>query len=177
MIEVEAKAKIFKPRAFIERARRLGIFKGRERKLDEYFSLESLRKYPKESLRIRKRKGFYEVNFKRRISYVKGVYAKKEVEFRVSDIKGFLSLIQNFGFKKWLIKEKESEIYELKKNFHIEINTVKGLGSFIEVEYLALPSEIKKAREEVLEVMSKLGIGENEIVKEGYTRMLWDKRH
>lgn len=176
MIEVEAKIKISDVGEFRKRAQALGRYVGEERKSDDYYTLESLDKYPKRSLRIRKTGRNYVVNFKQRISYKNSVHAKKEVEFRVSDIAGFLALIENFGFRKWLRKEKATELYEIGKNFHIEINNVRGLGWFVEVEYLSSLASVGRARRRVFEVIKKLGASEKDIVKDGYTKMLWDKR-
>ena len=72
-------------------------------------------------------------------------------------------------------KEKTSEVYEINKLFHIEINHVKKLGWFLEIEYLADKKGVEKARQRVLEVMKKLGIEKQKIIKDGYTKMLWDK--
>ena len=110
MIEVEAKIKISSPEVFRRNIKKLAKFIGKERKTDYYYTLESLKNYPGKSLRIRKRKGFYEINFKQRLSYVKGIHAKNEHEFKVKDVAPFLDLIKEFGFKQWLIKEKISEI-------------------------------------------------------------------
>jgi len=116
------------------------------------------------------------VNFKKRIFYDHGVHAKKETEFEVSDIHGFTRLINDFGFRKWLTKEKYTELYEIKKNFHIELNHVKNLGWYIEIEYLCKSKDILKAKKEVLNVLSKLHLHKRDIVKEGYTKLLWDKK-
>ena len=125
MIEVEAKVKISSPDEFRKKIKLIGKYKGKEKKVDDYYTIEELNQYPKKSLRIRRRKGFYEINFKQRVSYDHSVYAKKEVEFKVSNLDGFLNLIKDFGFKKWLRKEKKTELYQNNKNFHIEINNVK----------------------------------------------------
>ncbi|MEI6849817.1 MAG: class IV adenylate cyclase [archaeon] len=176
MIEVESKARIINPEKLRVLAQKIGHYKGKERKVDDYYSLEPKGKYPQKSLRIRKRSGFYEVNFKQRIFYKNGVHAKKETEFKVSDIEDFLRLIGDFGFRKWLTKEKYTELYEIKKNFHIELNHVKNLGWFVEVEYLSSLKEAHGVAKEVRLVMEKLGINKKDIVKEGYTKLLWDKK-
>ncbi|MEM4271773.1 MAG: class IV adenylate cyclase [Candidatus Pacearchaeota archaeon] len=177
MIEVEAKVAISNPETIRKKARQLGKFSGKKTKIDDYYTLENLQKYPKKSLRIRKMDGYYVINFKQSLGYKKGVHAKKEVEFKVSDISNFLRLIEDFGFKKWLTKEKESEIYKISKNFQIELNKVKGLGWFVEVEYLANPGELKSARKKVNEVMAKLGFKRKDAIKAGYTKQLWQKCH
>src|SRR3989344_1783865 len=136
MIEVETKAKIISPERFRIRAQKIGRYKGKERKVDDYYTLESTKHYPQKSLRIRRRSGFFEVNFKERLSYKDNIYAKNETEFKIADIRDFLRLLNEFGFKKWLTKEKYTEIYEIKNNFHIELNHLKNLGWFVEIEYL-----------------------------------------
>lgn len=177
MIEVESKAKINDSNAFRIAARSLGRFVGKQEKIDDYYTLEKPGRYPKKSLRIRKRQGHYEINFKHSLGYQHGVHAKKETEFIVKDVNDFLAVINEFGFRKWLRKEKTTELYEIGKNFHIELNNVKGLGWFVEVEYLADEQHIAYARKKVEEVLVKLGIKKNQIIKPGYTKMLWDKRH
>ena len=175
MIEVEAKATIENLSEIKKKAAKIGKYIGHKRKTDEYYTLENLSKYPKKSIRIRKKKGKYEVNFKRKLSYIKGVHAKKEVELKIQDISGFKALIKDFGFKKWLGKEKETYLYKIKKNFNIEINKVKNLGWFLEIEYLCLPEEINKARNEVLKVAELLGVRKKDIIEKGYTKILWEK--
>ncbi len=176
MIEVEAKVKIDYPKECRAMARKYGRFVGVQEKIDDYYTLENVKSYPKKSLRIRRKNNIYEVNFKQKISLLEGVYAKKESEFKVSDIESFLELIGDFGFKKWLRKYKRSEIYEVSKKFHIEINFVKGLGWFLEVEYLANKGEVRKAREKVYSMIRKFGYTEKNVVQDGYTKLLWEKR-
>lgn len=175
MIEVEAKIRIENPKEFRKKAAAIARFKGIEKKTDDYYTLDDLSHYPEKSLRIRKHKNKYEINFKTKISYESGIHSKKETEFTASNISDFLALINDFGFRHWLRKEKISEVYELEKNFHIEINNVKNLGWFLEIEYLAKPSEIDKAQKKILAVFEKLGINHKHIIREGYTKMLWDK--
>ena len=177
MIEVEAKIKIASPEIFRKNCRKFARFIRKEKKIDYYYTLENLKQYPKKSLRIRKRKGLYEVNFKQRLSYIKGVHAKNEHEFILNDISTFLDLIKDFGFKQWLIKEKISEIYRIGNNFNIEINFVKHLGWFIEIEYLTDKKGIPNARNKILDIINRLKINKNNIIKEGYTKLLWNQKN
>jgi predicted adenylyl cyclase CyaB len=177
MIEVEAKVFVKHPEAIRKKAGILGKFIGKEEKIDDYYTLESLKKRPEKSLRIRKVDGYHIVNFKKPEAYARGVWAKKEVEFRTSNIADFLRLMHDFGFRKWLTKEKVCEIFEIKKNFHIELNNVKGLGWFIEVEYLAKEKNVETARKEVYRVLRELGYSKKDTIKAGYTKQLWDKKY
>lgn len=176
MIEVESKIFVENPNAIRERAKMLGKYSGTELKIDDYFTRESIDRYPKESMRVRKVNGFYITNFKQRLSYEHGVHAKKEIEHIVKDIRSLMRVMAAFGFRKWLRKEKRCEIYEIKKNFHIELNYVKKLGWFVEIEYLVKKvSQIKSARQEVVRVIEALGLDERDAIKKGYTKMLWEK--
>ena len=176
MIEVETKIRVANPKKIRKEARKLGRFIGTEFKVDDYYALNVDDKYPGRSLRIRKVNGFYIVNFKHGLSYKKGVHAKKEVEFKVSNINDFLNLIRDFGFKRWLRKEKRCEIYKIKDNFQIELNNVKNLGWFVEIEFLVKKeSEIKKARDNVANIIRKLGLDERNAIKKGYTKMILEK--
>jgi len=177
MIEVESKIKVLNPKKIRKDIRAIAKHKETIKKTDDYYSPGPKDKYPRKALRIRKLNNHYQINFKQRISYINGVHAKKESEFTVSDIKSFIVLIKNMGYRKRLTKHKISEVYEVKKNFHIELNFVRQLGWFLEIEYLALPNQIKKARKEVREIMKKLKIKNSQIEKAGYTKMLWDKNH
>ena len=133
--------------------------------------------YPTKSLRVRKLNNIHQVNFKHWLPGKSKIDPKKEVEFQVSNINDFLSLITEFGFKKWITKNKVSEVYEIKPNFHIEINNVQGLGWFLEVEYLAKKDEVQTARRKVIDLIKSLGFKEKDVVKPGYTKLLWDKIH
>lgn len=176
MIEVEAKAHIRNLKLISAKAKQIGKYVGKENKVDDYYTLENLDIYPKKSLRVRAMNGYHQVNFKKRISYVKGIHAKKEVEFKIRDLTGFFDLLKDFGFRKWLRKEKITYLYKIEDNFHIELNKVKNLGWFVEVEYLCKEKDIPYARKRVLEIIKKLNINKKDLVKNGYTKMLWDKR-
>jgi adenylate cyclase, class 2 len=177
MIEVEAKVKIKNPRKFIKTISKLAKFQGKIKKVDNYYTLENRKTYPKKSLRVRKYGDHYKVNFKRSFPYESNVHAKNELEFNVSDISNFLELISDFGFKPWLKKEKVTHLYNVKPNFNIEVNYVKKIGWFLEFEYLVSKKRhIKKARAEILRIMSIFDFKSKDIIKSGYTRLLWNKR-
>ncbi|MDO8508103.1 MAG: class IV adenylate cyclase [Nanoarchaeota archaeon] len=176
MIEVEGKVKISDPAFFREKIKKLAKFKKKEIKIDDYYTLENLNHYPKKSLRIRKKGSIYEINFKQSLSFKNGIHAKDEHEFTLKSINPFLNLIKEFGFKHWLKKEKITELFEISKNFHIELNHVKELGWFLEIEYLSSKDQINSARMQVSNIIKKLGIKQNDLVKEGYTKILWNKK-
>lgn len=181
MIEVEAKIDIRKEdiSKIKKRIISLAKYKEKEIKIDYYYAPLS-KKYPKKSIRLRILKNktgkIYQMNTKHYISFKKGVYAKQEIEFPIETPKKFLWLMKELGMKRWIKKQKISYIYEIKKNFHIELNKVKKLGWFIEVEYLCNTSQIRDKRSDVLKIVKQLGFSENDLLEEGYTKMLWNKK-
>jgi len=118
---------------------------------------------------------FHLVNFKKRVSYVQGIYTKKETEFNLQDIKGFLAVLKEFGFRLWITKHKESEVYKY-KSASIELNHLRGLGWFVEVEILTVDN-VSEARKTILAIFKLLGINKKDIEKKGYTKLLWEKQN
>ncbi len=177
-IEVETKIPI--PNKDVSSVRKkiekISRFIKKELKKDDYYTLEYFH-YPEKSIRVRDKGKVREVNFKRRHSYVSGVHAKNEVQFEISDTKGFFELIEDFGFRRWLHKEKTTELYKTKSGVSIELNRVKGLGWFIEIELLSKPSEVSLARKKIIAVRSALGFNEEDSEKRGYTKQIWEKNH
>lgn len=155
--------------------KKIARFVKRETKKDDYYSLEYFN-YPEKSLRVRDKGKVKEVNFKKRHSYLNGVHAKNEVQFEISDTKNFINLIEDFGFRKWLHKEKSTELYKTSSGVSIELNKVKGLGYFLELEVLCPLNSIASARKKVIAVRSLLGFSEKDSEQRGYTKQLWENK-
>ncbi len=172
-IEVEAKIKVRDVKAVRKKIKKIAKYVNREKKKDNYYSLKFEGKYPKKSLRVRDRGKKVEVNFKQWLSYKLGVHAKKETEFYVSDLPGFFELLKDFGFKEWMNKEKMTELYKTKDGIHIELNEVKNLGWFIEIEILCKENEVMKSRRRILELFDRLELKKKHVERKGYTKMLW----
>ena len=175
-IEVEAKIPVSEKdvSGVRQRIKKIAKFVKRQIKKDDYYSLEYF-SYPEKSLRVRDFGKIKEVNFKRRHSYISGVHAKNEVQFEISDAKNFLELIEDFGFRKWLHKEKNTELYKTRDGVSIELNKIKGLGWFIEIEVLCSTDKIVSARKKIVAVRSALGFSEKDSEQKGYTKQLWNK--
>lgn len=174
-IEVETKIP-FKEKDLSEvrnKIKSIAKFVKKQSKKDDYYTLEYFQ-YPEKSLRVRDMGKIREVNFKKRISLNQGVYAKKEVQFEISDVEKFFELINDFGFRKWLHKEKTTELYRTKSGVNIELNHVKKLGWFLELEVLCSQKEIKSARDKVVKTRNALGFSEKDSEARGYTKQLWN---
>ncbi|MBS3118876.1 class IV adenylate cyclase [Candidatus Woesearchaeota archaeon] len=172
--EVELKARVKDSDAFRQKIKKIAKFVKKVKKIDDYYTLEK-KGYPTKSLRIRNQGSFHLVNFKKRVSYVQGIYTKKETEFNLQDIKGFLAVLKEFGFRLWITKHKESEVYKY-KSASIELNHLRGLGWFVEVEILTVDN-VSEARKTILAIFKLLGINKKDIEKKGYTKLLWEKQN
>lgn len=172
-IEVESKVRVDDLPEARKRIKKIAKYVKTEKKIDDYYSLNPLKGYPKKSLRVRDKGRKCVVNFKQRIWYKDGVWAKKEVEFGISDIDNFHDLLKEFGFIKWMRKEKKTELYKTKEGVMIELNYVKKLGWFIELEVLCKENEMKDAAKRINKIRKLLNIKKEEIEKKGYTKLLW----
>jgi len=182
-LEVETKVKIDNSEVseLRKKVKEIAVFKERGKKSDDYFAIKS-KHYPKKAFRIRAMKGKFEINFKRRLKkyWTKEIVVKEEYEFELKgkeEVESLLTLFKDLGFVEWVkkIKRNETYIYKKDKRISIEINKVKHLGYFMEIEYLCRSREIKKARRKIMNVLKELEINSSQIDNTGYTKMLWDK--
>jgi adenylate cyclase, class 2 len=185
-LEVETKVKLDLREIDSLRKRILKIanFKKKKSKSDDYFAIPlrrigMIRKYPKKAFRIRDDGDSYVINFKKWLKkyWTKYVVIKEEFEFETKSPDKFLALMRDLGFREWVKKFKKSEVYEYKENkkVGIEINKVKHLGYFMEIEYIAEKRERKKAVRTIMRILEDLKIDLRDIDNTGYTRMLWNK--
>ncbi|MAH07099.1 class IV adenylate cyclase [Candidatus Pacearchaeota archaeon] len=182
-LEVETKVAIPKDEVtnLRDKIKKIAKFKKEGKKSDDYFAIQK-KGYPKKAFRIRKMKDTYEVTFKKWVKnyWTKQVVVKQEFEFKLKgkeEVNNLLALFKDLNFTEWVKKTKYNETYNYKKDkrLNIEINNVKHLGYFMEIEYLATKSEIKTARNKIIKVLKELEIPNNWIDNTGYTKMLWYK--
>jgi len=182
-LEVETKVKLQDSQIpeLRKKIKQIAKFKKKGQKTDDYFAIQK-RGYPKKAFRFRTMKDGVEVTFKKHLKkyWTKEIVVKKEFEFTLKgkeEKKDLLELFSDFGFKEWVRKIKRNETYTYKKNknISIEINYVKNLGYFMEMEYLCQKSDIKKAIRALTNLLKELEIDFNQIDNTGYTKMLWYK--
>jgi len=181
-LEVETKIRVKNPAELRKKIQKIAKFEKKENRSDDYFALKrKIRKhgYPKKAFRIRHKPDKYEINFKKRLYKYWDDYivVKEEFEFETKNPDEFLALMFDLGFKQWIKKFKTSESYTHKKDKRIiiEINKVKHLGYFMEIEYLCQPHEMKMAKRKIMNVLKELGIEKKDVDNVGYTKRLWDK--
>ena len=163
---------------------KIARFEKKTHKEDDYFAIPRkgrgiIKRYPKKAFRIRDDGDSYVINFKKwlRKYWTNAIVVKEEFEFETKNPDKFLALMTDLGFKQWLKKFKISEAYTYKKNkkVNIEINKVRHLGYFMEIEYIAEKRELKKAIRLVENILRELGIEPKDVRNKGYTKMLWEK--
>jgi len=186
-LEVETKIKLddSEVQALREKIKKISVFKKKGTKKDDYFAIKRRFRrnaYPKKAFRIRAMKDEFEVNFKKWITplWTNDIVVKQEYEFKLrgkDEVQDLLALFKDLGFEEWVKKIKSNETYKYKKDkrLSIEINKVKHLGYFIEMEYLCHKGELDKARRRIREVLKILDIKPYQIDNTGYTKMLWYK--
>lgn len=168
--EVEAKIKIENPIVWRERIKEIADFKKVQNKKDNYYALS---KKDHKMVRVREIDRITQINFKRPISYKNGIHAKTEIEFETPNRK-IIELLNEFGFKKFITKSKITELYSHKKykNINIEINNVKKLGWFLEIEGLCKKSQVGKTRKKIEKILKILKVKKSQVEKKGYTTQL-----
>lgn len=181
-LEVETKIKLedSQIKEFREKIKKIAKFSKKGKKVDDYFAIQRWG-YPKKAFRTRTTKDKIEINFKKHLKkyWTKEVVVKQEFEFNIQkeNFPDMIQLFKDMGFEEWVRKEKFNETYKWKKDqrVSIELNRVKYLGYFIEIEYLAQPSEMDYAIRKIQDVLKELEINPNQIDNTGYTKMLWYK--
>jgi len=182
-LEVETKVKLNDSQVpeLRKRIKAIAKLKKKGTKADDYFAIQE-KGYPKKAFRIRTMSDATEVTFKKWIMdlWTPEVVVKQEYEFTLNgkeETQDLLALFEDMGFKEWVKKIKRNETYKYNKNkkLSIEINHVKHLGYFMEMEYLCKRSEAKKAIRLITKVLKELEIDFNQIDNTGYTKMLWYK--
>ena len=183
-LEVETKVRLLDSEVseFRTKIKKVAVFEKEGTKADDYFAIQNKLDYPKKAFRIRATKDEFEVNFKKWLTnlWTNDIVVKQEFEFRLKgkeQVEDLLALFRDLGFKEWIKKIKKNETYQYKKDkkVSIEINKVKHLGYFMEIEYLCQPHELKKARNRIREVLKILNVRPEQIDNTGYTKMLWYK--
>jgi predicted adenylyl cyclase CyaB len=185
-IEIELKARMDDPGVVREKLDGLALYNGEFLKEDTYWKQENPVKGPEtlplSGVRIRRESGRDAVGEAYRIITVTcksketrgGIEVNHEREFSVSDAEAFEELLGQLGLKPAIGKRKSGFSWNY-NGITAELAEVAGLGWFTELEILAgvdEPETVEIARRRLLELLSKLGIGEDRIERRYYTEML-----
>jgi len=153
-------------------------FESKKHQIDEYF-VPAHRNFinvrpAKEWLRLRNTDGVYSVNYKNwHINKVgKGHYCD-EYETRIQDQDQMKKIFKALDLKPIVTvsKQRENWIY---KDYKISIDSVSGLGDFVEVEYIGREKDVEpeKITEEMIEFLKGIGCGKIKRNYRGYPFLL-----
>jgi adenylate cyclase class 2 len=120
-------------------------------------------------IRIRKSGGSAILTFKGATGK-DGYYEEYETE--VKDENETKKMIERSGFEKVISIKKRRELYKY-KNSSINLDSVSGLGNFVEIEIISEKNADKKLRS----VVKELGLGGYEPTRKGYVSLLLAKKH
>ena len=122
-------------------------------------------------LRLRCRGGEYEFNLKRRQT-IRGIESNIEMEWGIKDERVWKKLLKKLTVLPTGRKYKESQRYA-KDGFTIELNRVRRLGYYLEIERLVKRKEdVRKAKKKLLELFKKLGYERNRFETRPYLELL-----
>lgn len=96
---------------------------------------------------------------------------REELETRIEDEDAMAAILDSVGFSPAATVEKRRERFR-SGEYTVSLDTVEGLGSFVEVETEA--TEIDPAREGAIELLERLGLNPDEGIRTSYLGLLLD---
>jgi len=164
-IEIEITVNIENSKPLIEFLKKNAEFKKEKHQVDEYFS-PAHRNFigvrpVKEWLRLRDEGGKYSINYKNwhydddpeKSSYC------DEYETKVEDLDKIKKILEALDFKS-LVKVDKLRKTWIYKDYEIDVDSVKELGDFVEIEYIGKEEvDPKKTTDEMVDFLKKLGCG------------------
>jgi len=174
MIEVEVKvrAEHARIRSLLEK---LGAEKGKSEKQSDIYFAAPYRDFAKtdEALRIRSLDGKSVLAYKGpKLDAVSKT--RKEVETFV-EAGPTTQILHALGFAEAGTVQKTREVFRLEE-LSVCLDTVEGLGEFLEVEILAgEESKLEASRAKLFEFLKRIGLGKAESIRTSYLEMLLEK--
>jgi adenylate cyclase class 2 len=98
---------------------------------------------------------------------------RKEVETGVADADRFDDILAALGFSPAAVVEKERERYAL-DGYTVTLDTVAGLGEFVEIEREAPEAEVETVREGAVARLRDLGLDPDDQIRTSYLGLLID---
>ncbi|MFP3204812.1 MAG: class IV adenylate cyclase [Metallosphaera yellowstonensis] len=173
IIEREIKVKLQEdPETFMRNLMGMGFrFKGKEEQEDIYFNgLDRDFRKTDEALRLRIVNGEVELTYKGP-KLGRMTKSREEVSVRVWDRDGILRIMERLGYKPASKVRKRRYILE-KDNFLVCIDTVEGLGDFVEIEGVNVTEEeLVKFFEELRDKLKVFG----EVITKSYLELKVEK--
>lgn len=169
--ELKLKAKINDLEAMRGKVKEIGEFLVKERFVDYFFKSEKLENISE--LRLRKLDGDRIVKLKILLSKDK-IQQNAEYEFKVDNADDFVEFLEHIGINPSTLLHKESELYKY-EDATIELTNVEGLGDYVELVMYSKDELIEENKKKLIDLASKLGIGEEEIDSRYYRAIKEEK--
>jgi len=126
-------------------------------------------------LRTREKNGKPFLNLKSK-KVEKGIEMNQEIKLPLTSMLKFHTLLKKLGIQLTARKEKKGEIYK-GEEVQIELNTIKGLGDFLEIEIIVQKkSDIPEAKKALRKWFKQLGFSPEDFEKKYYLELLAEKR-
>lgn len=177
-IEIEIQVNVEKLEPLVKFLKSKAVFQAKKHQVDEYFSpanKDFLSVRPvSEWLRLRNADNQYSINYKNwhHEKDGKGYYCD-EFETKIESIGQAKKILSALNFKSIVTVDKLRKIYTY-KNYEVAIDSVKGLGDFVEIEYIgkSKKTDPKKTTGEMVNFLKKIGCGKIKINYGGYPYIL-----
>jgi adenylate cyclase class 2 len=176
--EIELQAKVENTAPLLSLLEKEGQFQSETRQVDEYFTpshRDFLVKRPiEEWLRLRNSGGTYSLNYKKWHfdSEGRGLYAD-EYETKLENIEMARKAFAALDVKPIIIVDKARKMWRY-KDYEVCLDSVKGLGDFVELEYIGSrsSSDHEAIMREMIAFLKDLGCGRLEVNHSGYPALL-----
>jgi len=165
-IEIEIQVSIENSKPLIEFLEKNADFQKESQQIDEYFSpthRNFIEVRPvKEWLRLRDSSGKYSINYKnwyydesRKSNYC------DEYETKIEDLSQLKKILDVLNFKSVVKVDKLRKTWTY-KDYEVAVDSVKGLGDFVEIEYIGRDEKAdpKKITEEMVNFLKSVGCGQ-----------------
>ena len=165
-VEIEIQVSIENNKPLINFLEKNADFKKESHQIDEYFSpthRNFVEARPlKEWLRLRDSGGKYSINYKNWHYDKDGKgHHCDEYEAKIEDLNQLKKILDVLNFKP-LVKVDKIRKTWVYKDYEIAVDSVKGLGDFVEIEYIGREEKVdpKKITEEMINFLKSVGCGQ-----------------
>ena len=168
MLEVEAKVPVSKGQyqALMTRLKKEAKYLGFKKNQDIYYE-----KSKKTFIRVRDRNESYDFDLKLRQTNA-GIESNMEMSWSLPEPDKWKALLKKLKFKAYQQKTKQSEYFSL-KGFTVELNEVRPLGYFLEIEKVVSdPDKVKEAKKDLIRLFKDMGFSQEQFESRPYLELL-----
>ena len=164
-IEIEIQVSIENSNSLVEFLEKNAVFQKESHQIDEYFS-PAHRNFTEvrpieEWLRLRDSSGKYSINYKHwHFDETGKSHYCDEYETKIEDLDQLKKIFEVLNFKSIVKVDKIRKVW-IYGEYEIAMDSVKGLGDFVEVEYIGKDNQAdpKKITDEMVEFIKSINCG------------------